>query len=93
MTAQSTAAPLVRQARVVNTNGDGALVRREPSVNAPSSGLVREDGVVQLLGPEETVQAQVWRQVEDAQGNQGWIRADYLAIIEPATPLPLAPPP
>jgi hypothetical protein len=87
------AAPVVRRARVVNTGGEGALVRREPSVNAPSAGLVREEGIVTLLGPEETVQAQVWRQVEDSQGNQGWIRADYLAQIEEPTPLPLAPPP
>jgi hypothetical protein len=86
-------APVVIRARVVNTGGDGALVRREPSVNAPSAGLVREDGIVTLLGPEETVQAQVWRQVEDEQGNQGWIRADYLSQIEQTTPLPLAPPP
>jgi SH3-like domain-containing protein len=48
---------------------------------------------VKLLGPEETVQAQVWRQVEDNQGNQGWIRADYLLQIEEPTALPLAPPP
>ena len=85
--------PVVRSARIVNTNGEGALIRLEPSVNAPSAGLVREDGVVTLLGPEETVQAQVWRQVEDAQGNQGWIRADYLAQVEAASPMPLAPPP
>jgi len=78
---------------VVNTSGEGALVRREPSVNAQSAGLAREDGIVTLLGPEETVQAQVWRQVEDEQGNQGWIRADYLSQIEQTTPLPLAPPP
>jgi hypothetical protein len=93
ITPQPTAAPVVRRARVVNTGGDGALVRREPSVNAPSAGLVREEGVVTLLGPEETVQAQVWWQVEDDQGNQGWIRADYLAEIEEPTPLPLAPQP
>ena len=62
-------------------------------MNAPSAGLVREEGVVTLLGPEETVQAQVWRQVEDSEGNQGWIRADYLAQIEQPTALPLAPTP
>jgi hypothetical protein len=87
------AAPVVRRARVVNTGGEGALVRREPSVNAPSAGLVREEGIVTLLGPEETVQAQVWRQVDDGQGNQGWIRADYLAQIDEPTALPLAPQP
>jgi hypothetical protein len=93
VTPQPTSEPVVLRARVVNTGGVGALVRVEPSVNAPNVGLVREDGIVTLLGPEETVQAQVWRQVQDDQGNQGWIRADYLSQIEQTTPLPLAPPP
>lgn len=85
--------PVTRRARVVNTSGQGALIRREPSVNAPNNGLVPENGVVELLGPEETVQAQVWRLVDDGQGNQGWIRADFLNTLEPPTPVPLAPTP
>jgi len=93
VTPQPPAPSLERRARIVNTGGDGALIRLEPSINAPSAALVREDTVVKLLGPEETVQAQVWRQVEDNQGNQGWIRADYLLQIEEPTAVPLAPPP
>lgn len=80
-----------RQARVVNTGGQGALIRREPSVNAPSVALVPEDGFVRVLGPEETVQAQVWQQVDDGQGHQGWIRADFLVLIE--GDMTVAPPP
>lgn len=78
------------RARVTNTNGQGALIRREPSVNAASLGLVAEGDVVTLMGPEETVQAQVWKQVDDGSGNQGWIRADFLQVSEP-TAAPVAP--
>jgi hypothetical protein len=84
---------VLRRAKIANTNGQGALIRREPSVNAPSETLLSEEEIVDLLGPEETVQAQVWRQVDDRQGNQGWIRADFLILIEPSTMIPLAPTP
>jgi SH3-like domain-containing protein len=32
---------------------------------------------LRVLGPDQTVNGVVWRQVEDPAGNQGWIPAQY----------------
>ena len=45
---------------MVNTAGQGAVMRREPSVNATTVGIIPEGAIVQLAGAEETVQAQTW---------------------------------
>lgn len=68
-----------RTARVANTGGQGVNMRRSP-VSGDVVTVVAENATVRLLGPEERgPDGRVWRQVEDARGNQGWVLADVLA--------------
>lgn len=76
--------PPVRFARVVNTGGQGVVVRQEPGPQARFVGSLREGARVQVTGGEQTVAARQWREVEDpARGLRGWVSADFLAL-EPA---------
>ena len=74
-----TPTPAPRYARVTNTGGLGANLRREPAATAPPVAAVAENGMVRLLGPEARASdGRLWRQVEDSRGNQGWVPADFL---------------
>jgi hypothetical protein len=74
-----TPTPSPRYARVANTGGLGANVRREPASSSPPLTAAAENTVLRLLGPEQRASdGRVWRQVEDNQGNQGWVPADFL---------------
>jgi hypothetical protein len=73
-----TPTPTARYARVANTNGLGANVRRAPATSSPVVTVAPENSIVQVLGPEQPGEGRVWRQVEDNRGNQGWVPADFL---------------
>lgn len=70
--------------KIGNTGGDGANVR-----DAPATGSIVEalsDGsVVQVIGPDQQVNGQTWKNIRDAKGNVGWVLGDYLIPI-PSTP-------
>lgn len=79
-TAQPTTAPT--KLKIGNTDGLGACIRADAALGA---GCVRAwpDGtVLDVVGPDRTVDAKTWRNVKDAQGNAGWILADYLLPAE-----------
>ena len=78
-----------RYVRVANTGGLGVFLREEPGAQSqriqPALG---EGTVVRLVGPEQTVQAQVWRLCEhEGRHVQGWIPAQYLQDVQ-ITPTP-----
>ncbi len=66
-------------ARIGNTGGVGAFIRRDPQANAPGLVALRDGIVVRVVGPDTTVAGRVWRNVEDQRGNRGWTPAEYLA--------------
>ena len=68
--------------RVANTAGQGLTLRREPSVSAARLAARAENTILRVVGPDETVDGRVWRQVEDSQGVRGWAPAEFL---EPAS--------
>jgi hypothetical protein len=80
--AEPTAEP-VEYVRVTNTDGQGIIIRREPSVTAPRLAARAENTVLRVVGPDATVNGRVWRQVEDSQGNRGWTPADFLVAAPP----------
>lgn len=82
----------VRFARVANTNGLGVFLREEPGPQGQRIvPAVAEGALLRLVGPEETVQAQVWRLCEhEGRGIQGWVLAQYLQVVE-ITPTPVRP--
>ncbi len=66
-------------ARIANTGGVGAFIRRDPQANAQGLVALRDGAVVRIVGADTTVGNRVWRNVEDQRGNRGWTPAEYLA--------------
>jgi len=71
--------PAGEYVRVVNTGGQGIVLRREPSTTAPRVVARAENAILRVTGPDAVVDGRTWRQVEDAQGNRGWTPAEFLA--------------
>ena len=69
--------------RVANTAGQGVILRREPSTSAGRVAARAETAVLQIVGPDQAAEGRVWRQVQDAQGNRGWVPADFLVPAPP----------
>jgi hypothetical protein len=79
------------RARVVNTEGQGANMRAEPSPNATLVRTIREGSELELIGAEREGGGRRWRNVRDsASGTSGWIVSELLAPLAPA---PSAAPP
>jgi hypothetical protein len=81
-----TAAP-ARYVRIANTNGLGVFLREEPGPQSQRiTPAVAEGALLRLVGPEQTVQAQIWRLCEhEGRAIQGWVPAQY---IQPAETVP-----
>lgn len=83
-----------RSARIVNTEGEGANMRRAPSVSAQRVKLVTEGTVVELVGGEQRGDGYTWRNIRDADGSSGFVIVDYLQPIQaPPGATPVLPPP
>ena len=68
-----------RYARVFNTGGIGVNLRKDPGPQGQPIIAVPDNTLLRLVGPEETVQARLWRLCEhEARGVQGWVPAEYL---------------
>lgn len=81
-----------RYVRVVNTTGLGVFLREEPGPQGQRiTPAVAEGAILRLVGPEQTIQAQIWRLCEhEGRGVQGWVLAQYLQPVE-TTPTPTRP--
>jgi hypothetical protein len=88
----SPTSPPVRFARIVNTTGLGVYLREEPgSQSLQIRPAIAEGSLLRLVGPEQTVQAQIWRLCEvEGRDIQGWVPAQYLQVVE-ITPTPARP--
>jgi SH3-like domain-containing protein len=84
-----------RSARIVETEGQGANMRRAPSVSAQRVKVIPEGTVVELVGGEQRGDGYTWRNVRDVDGSTGFVIVDYLQPIEgaPGAPPVLPPPP
>jgi hypothetical protein len=78
-----------RYVRVFNTGGLGVFLREAPGAQSQRlQPAIAEGTVLRLVGPEQTVQAQVWRLCEqEGRRIQGWIPAQYLQDVQ-VTPTP-----
>ncbi|MCC7372302.1 MAG: SH3 domain-containing protein [Chloroflexi bacterium] len=94
-TATSTPTPEpARSARIVNTEGQGANMRRAASVSAQRVKVVPEGTVVELVGGEQRGDGYTWRNVRDVDGSTGFVIVEYLQPIQstPGQPALLPPP-
>jgi hypothetical protein len=80
-----------RYVRISNTQGLGVFLRQEPgSQSERLQPAIAEGALLRLVGPEQTVQAQVWRLTEhEGRHVQGWVAAQYLQSVD-VTPTPSA---
>lgn len=88
--APPTATPVpARYVRVANTQGLGVFLRQEPGAQSERiQPAIAEGAILRLVGPEQTVQAQVWRLSEhEGRRIQGWVAAQYLQPVD-VTPTP-----
>lgn len=74
--------------RVVNTDGQGANLRSEPSAASERIKVVREGAELEVVGPDRRVQGDTWRNVEDEEGDAGWILGEFLEDIRSTGPRP-----
>ena len=61
---------------IANTGGEGAYLRTTPNLDdrlRPWSDGVR----LRVIGPDTSASGIQWKQVEDPEGNRGWIPAEY----------------
>jgi hypothetical protein len=81
-----------RYVRIANTTGIGVFLREEPGQQSQRiQPAIAEGAILRLVGPEQTVQAQIWRLCEhEGRGVQGWVLAQYLQAVE-VTPTPTRP--
>lgn len=80
---EPTATPAPRYVRVFNTGGIGLNLRKDPGPQGQPLTAVPDNTILRLVGPEETVQAQVWRLCEhEARGIQGWVPAQYIQATD-----------
>ena len=64
--------------QIVNTGGDGVNLRRDPGQAGEKIKTIAEGTLVDIAGPDRTVDGTVWRNVRDAQGDTGWIAGGFL---------------
>ena len=84
-TVEPTPAPQFQPARIVNTNGLGVNVRKQPGPSALNAGVLREGTRVLLTGNDQTVAARPWREIETEDHNlKGWVQGDFLQLLQTA---------
>jgi len=77
---QSTATPTITRLRVVNTGGQGLLMRDQPARSAKPVASLPEGTTLEIAGPEQTADGITWRQVKEKGGKVGWVATQYLEV-------------
>ncbi len=84
-TVEPTLTSQFQPARIVNTNGLGVNVRKQPGPSALNAGVLREGTRVLLTGNDQTVAARPWREIETEDHNlKGWVQGDFLQLLQTA---------
>ncbi|MCS6802012.1 MAG: hypothetical protein RMM58_08750 [Chloroflexota bacterium] len=74
--------PAVIRVKIGNTDGLGAYLRPEPSLQARGIVAWPDGSVLEIVGPDRQFDGRVWRNVKDPRGNVGWILREYLLPAE-----------
>lgn len=85
----TTVATVGQRVRVVNTEGQGANLRAEPSPGGALVRTVREGTELEVVGDDRESGGRRWRNVRDpAGGETGWIVAELLEPVASAQAAP-----
>lgn len=82
--------PTIQRLQVANAGGGGVNLRRDPGQGGERLSTLPEGTLVEIVGPDRTVDGMNWRNVRTLQGDVGWIAADFLAA-EGAAPIAAIP--
>ena len=77
-----TPTPAVVWVKIGNTDGLGAYLRPEPSLQARGVVAWPDGTVLEIVGPDRQFDGKIWRNVKDSRGNVGWILKEYLLPAE-----------
>lgn len=81
-----------QRVRIAKTEGSGASMRRNPSLDGPRIKILGEGTLLDVVGPDSTTpDGKIWRNVRDSAGDTGWVLADFLEPVAPAQPPPAKP--
>jgi hypothetical protein len=75
------AKPAGEQVKIADTGGSGVNLRERPGATGPVIKTVPDGTVLQVVGPDQQMDGQAWRNVRDDTGSTGWIAAE---LLEPA---------
>ncbi len=83
-----TAPPLTGNAIIANTEGQGAMLRREPSIDSEEITGLPEHTPVRIVGPRvlDGNGERAWVEVQDDNGNRGWVQADLIRPVDDPAP-------
>lgn len=87
MTVTATSTPTATaevRLEVGGTGGRGAYMRAKPSASSQPVTSLEEGTRLTVIGEDVAADGYVWRNVEDPEGNRGWIVANFL--IKVSTP-------
>lgn len=63
---------------VINTGGEGANLRVEPSRTSPPINVLLDGDELEIIGPDREQEGITWRNVRDRLGNVGWVAAGFV---------------
>lgn len=82
-------ASLIPERALIAAGSQGANLRAEPGAGERLVKPLREGTEVTIVGADRTVAGQLWRNVGDPIGDEGWVIAEAVALLAPtATPSP-----
>ena len=72
----------IEQVQVSGTGSAGLYMRKEASRTAEIVRTLPDGTILQIVGANKTNGDLVWRNVRDADGNEGWVAAAFVQTIE-----------
>jgi hypothetical protein len=68
---------------IVNTEGQGANMRRTPSTTGDRIRVLPAGSAVTATGQEQQADGRAWKEVRDQAGVTGWVAADFVSSTPP----------
>lgn len=81
--AEAEPAPVPEKVKVAHTNGSNLNLRARAGEKAQRVKSLPEGSVLEIVGPDETADGLVWRNVRDQSGTVGFVAGKFVARLEP----------
>lgn len=70
--------PVNQRLQVSSSGGGGVNLRRDPGSTGERLKTLPDGTLLELAGPDRTVDGAIWRNVRDPQGEIGWVSGEFL---------------